>query len=306
MTMEKALEVLVIGGNRYVGKRLLARLLAAGHRVTVLNRGSSPPPAGVEHLRADRDDEGSLTGALGSRSFDVVVDQVCYTPRQAAIAHRVFSGRTRRYVMTSTVEVYEYEDSPALVREEAVDPATVPVDLELPWDDPAFLETHYGEGKRQAEAVFAAGCAALPYAAVRVAHVLGGEDDFTGRLAHYAERIRTGEPIAVPAVNRPATYVYVEEIARFLAWAAGEDFTGPVNAASSGALSTEELCVAVTAHVPGGRAEFRPVEVGEVSPFSFRRSYGMDNTRAVRLGFTFGEARQWLPRAVAETLGKAG
>ncbi|WP_078625610.1 NAD-dependent epimerase/dehydratase family protein [Streptomyces iakyrus] len=301
--MEKTLNVLVIGGNRYVGKRLITRLLAEGHRVTVLNRGSSPPPAGVEHLRADRDDEESLTGALGPRVFDVVVDQVCYTPRQAAIARRVFTGRTRRYVMTSTVEVYEYEDSAALVREEAVDPSTVTVDPGLPWDDPAFLEAHYGEGKRQAEAVLTAG-PGFESAVVRVAHVLGGDDDFTGRLAHYAERMRTGEPIAVPTVNRPATYVYVEEIARFLAWAAGEDFTGPVNAASSGTLSTEELCAAVAAHVPGGRTEFRPVEVGEVSPFSFRRFYGMDNARAARLGFTFGEARQWLPCAVAETLGK--
>ncbi|MFD5483624.1 NAD-dependent epimerase/dehydratase family protein [Streptomyces hawaiiensis] len=301
--MEKALNVLVIGGNRYVGKRLIARLLAEGHRVAVLNRGSSPPPAGVEHLRADRDDEGALTGALGSRVFDVVVDQVCYTPRQAAIARRVFSGRTRRYVLTSTVEVYEYEDSPALVREEAVDPSTVTVDLHQPWDDPAFLEAHYGEGKRQAEAVLAAG-PEFESTAVRVAHVLGGDDDFTGRLAHYAERIRTGEPIAVPTSNRPATFVYVEEIARFLAWTAGEDFTGPVNAASPGALSTEELCAAVAAHVPGGRTEFRHIEVGEVSPFSFRRSYGMDNARAARLGFTFTDTRQWLPRAVAETLGK--
>ncbi|MEU0999719.1 NAD-dependent epimerase/dehydratase family protein [Streptomyces tibetensis] len=301
--MEKVLDVLVIGGNRYVGKRLIARLLAEGHRVTVLNRGSCPPPAGVEHLRADRDDERSLTDALGSRVFDVVVDQVCYTPRQATIARRVFTGRTRRYVMTSTVEVYEYEDSPALVREESVDPSAVALDPDLPWDDPAFVEAHYGEGKRQAEAVLMAG-PGFESTVVRVAHVLGGHDDFTGRLAHYAERIRTGEPIAVPAVNRPATYVYVEEIARFLAWAAGEDFTGPVNAASRGVLSTEELCVAVSAHVPGGRAEFRPVEVGEVSPFSFRRSYGMDNTRATRLGFAFGDARQWLPRAVAETLGK--
>jgi nucleoside-diphosphate-sugar epimerase len=304
MAMEKPLDVLVIGGNRYVGKRLIARLLAAGHRVTVLNRGSSPPPAGVEHLLADRNDETSLTGALGSRVFDVVVDQVCYTPRQAALARRVFTGRTRRYVMTSTVEVYEYEDSPALVREEAVAPSTVGVDLDLPWDDPGFAEAHYGEGKRQAEAVLAAGGAAFPCTTVRVAHVLGGDDDFTGRLAHYAERIRTGEPIAVPTVNRPATYVYVEEIARFLAWAAGEDFTGPVNAAAPGALSTEELCEAVAAHVPGGRTEFRPVEVGEVSPFSFRRSYGMDNARAAGLGFTFTDARRWLPRAVAETLGK--
>ena len=116
--------------------------------------------------------------------------------------------------------------------------------------------------------------------------MLGGDDDFTGRLAHYADRIRTGEPIAVPVVNRPATYVHVEEIADFLAWAAGEDFTGPVNAASDGLLSTEELCEAVAAHLPGGRTVLRPVEVGEVSPFSFARSYGMDNSRATGLGFT--------------------
>ncbi|MFC8670166.1 NAD-dependent epimerase/dehydratase family protein [Streptomyces sp. NPDC057199] len=299
-------EVCVIGGNRYFGKRLIARLTAAGDRVTVINRGSSAPPAGTIHLVADRNDENSLEKALGSRTFDVVVDQVCYTPRQAEIARRVFAGRTRRYVMTSTVEVYEYEDSAELVREDAVNPRTVPVDLELPWDDPEFLDTHYGEGKRQAEAVFAAD-PAFPYVTVRVAHVLGGDDDFTGRLDHYAERIRAGEAIAVPATNHPATYIHVEEIADFLAWAAGEEFTGPVNAASHGVLTTGELCEALTEHLPGGRtafqAVFRAVEVGELSPFSFTRSYGMDNARAERLGFAFGKAREWLPRAVAETLG---
>ncbi|MFJ9966593.1 NAD-dependent epimerase/dehydratase family protein [Streptomyces avermitilis] len=296
-------EVCVIGGNRYFGKRLIARLTAAGDRVTVINRGSSAPPPGTVHLVADRNDERSLENALGSRTFDVVVDQVCYTPRQAAIARRVFAGRTRRYVMTSTVEVYEYEDSPALVREDALDPRTVAVDLELPWAEPEFLDRNYGEGKRQAEAVLAAD-PAFPYAAVRVAHVLGGDDDFTGRLAHYAERMRTGEPIAVPAVNHPATYIHVAEIADFLAWAAGADFGGPVNAASHGPLTTEELCAAVAVHIPGGTAVFRKVEVGEVSPFSFARSYGMDNSRAERLGFAFGDAREWLHRAVAETLGR--
>jgi nucleoside-diphosphate-sugar epimerase len=304
MVMEKAREILVIGGNRYVGKRLVTRLLAAGDRVTVLNRGSTAPPPGAVHLVADRDDERSLLDALGSRTFDVVVDQVCYTPRQAAIARRAFAGRTRRYVMTSTVEVYEYEDSIALVREDAVDPASVPVDLELPWSDPEFADAHYGEGKRQAEAVFAAAEPGFAYTAVRVAHVLGGEDDFTGRLDHYAERVRAGEPIAVPVANQPATYIHVEEIADFLAWAVGEDFTGPVNAASHGPLTTEELCEAVAAHLPEGKVVLQGVEVGEVSPFSFFRSYGMDNSRATRLGFRFGDARRWLPAAVAETLGK--
>lgn len=299
MTMEKARNVLVIGGSRYFGKRLIARLLAAGDRVTVLNRGSSAPPAGVVHLIADRDDEDALRAALGRRTFDVVVDQVCYTPRQAAIARRVFTGRTRRYVMTSTVEVYEHDDSPALVSEAAVDPAEVTVDLELPWDEPEFLDAHYGEGKRQAEAVFAAAGPEFPYAAVRVAHVLGGADDFTGRLEHYVDRIRTGTPITVPRVNHPATYIHVDEIADFLFWTAGQDFTGPVNAASHDPLTTADLCEAIAARLPSGKVVFRTAEEGgSTSPFSFARSYGMDNSRATRLGYTFTRAREWLPGVV--------
>ncbi|MGW6568754.1 NAD-dependent epimerase/dehydratase family protein [Streptomyces sp. NPDC054975] len=295
------MDILIIGGNRYAGKRLTARLLDSGHAVTILNRGSSGTPEGTTHLVADRNDEAALESALGDRTFDVVVDQVCYTPRQAAVARRVFGPRTRRYVMTSTVEVYEYEDTAVPVREEAVDPRTVTVDLDLPWDDPEFLDSHYGEGKRQAEAVFAAE-PPFPYTAVRVAHVLGGADDFTGRVGHYADRVRAGEPIAVPPVNHPATYVYVEEIADFLAWAAEAEFTGPVNAHSTGPLTTAEICAEIERQT-GGRTVFRNVEVGEVSPFSFARSYGMDNARATALGFSFRNSREWLAQALSETLG---
>ncbi|MET9953044.1 NAD-dependent epimerase/dehydratase family protein [Streptomyces sp. NPDC006339] len=296
------MDVLIIGGNRYFGKRLITRLLDAGHRVTVFNRGSSPAPEGVVPLVADRNDEAALETALAGRTFDVVVDQVCYTPRQADIARRVFAGRTRRYVMTSTVEVYAYEDSATPVTEDVLDLAAQPVDLGLPWEDPAFLEEHYGEGKRQAEAVFAAAGTAFPWASVRVAHVLGGADDFTGRVAHYAERIRSGSPVAVPVVNRPATYVYVEEIAAFLAWAAvGTEFTGPVNAHSHGPLTTADICREIERLV-GGRTVFRKVEVGEVSPFSFARAYAMDNSRAEGLGFRFSHSSEWLGTALAETL----
>ncbi|MEU4063660.1 NAD-dependent epimerase/dehydratase family protein [Streptomyces wedmorensis] len=295
------MNILVIGGNRYFGKRLIALLRESGHGVTVLNRGSSPAPGGIEQLVADRDDEASLESVLAGRSFDVVVDQVCYTPRQAEIALRVFRTRTRRYVMTSTVEVYEYEDSAAPVAESALDLSAVTVDTGLPWEDPEFLGAHYGEGKRQAEAVFAAG-APFAWASVRVAHVLGGSDDFTGRLDHYARRVRAAEPIAVPAVNHPATYVYVDEIAAFLAWAVASEFTGPVNAHSHGPLTTADICAEIEKHV-GGRVVFRRVDVGEISPFSFARSYGMDNSRAVSLGYSFGHSAEWLAKAVAETVG---
>ncbi|MFF1508856.1 NAD-dependent epimerase/dehydratase family protein [Streptomyces sp. NPDC058326] len=296
------MDVLVIGGNRYFGKRLVALLRESGHRITLLNRGSSGAPEGIEHLVADRDDETALESVLAGRSFDVVVDQVCYTPRQAEISRRVFGTRTRRYVMTSTVEVYADEDSAVPVAEDVVDLGAVAVDTALAWDDPEFRETHYGEGKRQAEAVFAA---EPPFAwtSVRVAHVLGGEDDFTGRLDHYARRVRAGEPIAVPVGNRPATYVYVEEIAAFLAWAVEAAFTGPVNAHSHGPLTTADLCAEVEKRV-GGRTVFHEVAAGEVSPLSFARSYAMDNSRATRLGYSFSHSSEWLARAVAETVGE--
>ncbi|MFC9925323.1 NAD-dependent epimerase/dehydratase family protein [Streptomyces sp. NPDC127190] len=299
--MTKAREVLVIGGSRYFGKRLIARLLAAGDRVTVLNRGSSAPPAGALHLVCDRSDEAALASALAGRTFDVVIDQVCYTPRQAEIAARVLAGRTGRYVMTSTVEVYEHEDSPALVAESAVDLGGVAVDPALPWDDPEFLEGHYGEGKRQAEAVFTR--SGLPFVSVRVAHVLGGDDDFTGRLQHYADRIAAGAPLAVPPVTRPATYIHVEEIADFLHWTAGQDFTGPVNAASHGLLTLEELGSALARHLDAKEPVFEITGSGPLSPFAFRRAYGMDNSRATELGFAFGAVREWLPKALTETLG---
>ncbi|MGE7439197.1 NAD-dependent epimerase/dehydratase family protein [Kitasatospora sp. NPDC001175] len=293
------MDVCVIGGSRYFGRRLIEELRDTGAAVTVVNRGSSPPPQGVTHLRADRDDEAALRTALADRRFDVVVDQVCYTPLQAAIAARAFADRTRRYLLTSTVEVYAELGRPGgeAVPEEAVDPSTWQVDLELPWEDQRFRDDHYGEGKRQAEALLTRE-APFDVAAVRTAHVLGG-GDFTGRLAHYVERIRHGLPVVVHDTPQPASFVHEAEIARFLAWAAAADFTGPVNAASHGTLDAREMCAAV-----GRAVGMEPALVSgtddPVSPFSFDRCYAMDTGRAAHLGFRFSSIADWLPHVLKE------
>lgn len=301
--------ICVIGGSRYFGKLLVQRLLAAGHQVTVINRGSTPPPPGVEHLVVDRDDEAALTAALGSRTFDVVVDQVCYTPVQAAIAARAFTGRTLRYVMTSTIEVYDPMTAalPAVpvgtpVPEETVDPATWQVAMDLPWHDDAYLQAHYAEGKRQAEAVFTR-AAGFTFTSVRSTHVLGGgAQEFTGRLAHYAERIARGEAITVHARALPTVFIHYEELADLLLWATTADFTGPVNACSDGPLDVRDFTAIVAAQA--GRAPVhRTVPAGdEASPFSFDRHYAMSNARAKQLGFSFSRTTDWLPGAVAEAL----
>ncbi|MCX4524257.1 NAD-dependent epimerase/dehydratase family protein [Streptomyces sp. NBC_01551] len=273
--------ILVIGGSRYFGRHLVALLADAGHEVTVLNRGSGVPPRGVGHLVADRDDEGQLLAALGGRTFDTVVDQVCYTPAQAAVARRVFAGRTARYVMTSTMEVYD----PAPPTPEALD---------------------YAEGKRLAEAVFLAEPVPFAFVTVRTAHVLGGgREEFTGRLAHYVGRIGAGTPVEVHEAPYATSFIHHREIAEFLGWAAVGGFTGPVDAASHGALDVRDLC-ALIGERTGRPVRYRVVPRGATaSPFSFDRAYALDNSRATALGFRFGRVAHWLPRAVDETVNAA-
>ncbi|MEU8436695.1 NAD-dependent epimerase/dehydratase family protein [Streptomyces sp. NPDC029216] len=296
-------KILVIGGSRYFGKHLVTLLRDAGSEVTVLNRGSSTPPPGTAHLVADRDDEDGLRAALGSRAFDVVLDQVCYTPHQAGVARRVFGGgRAGRYVMTSTMEVYDpatFLTPPAPgtagpVAEGAFDPLDPPPGL-----------PGYAEGKRRAEAVFLRD-PAFPFVSVRSAHVLGGgREEFTGRLAHYAGRIAAGLPVAVHEAPYATSFIDHREIASFLAWAAARTFTGPVNAASHGPLTVTALAGLVGRRL-GRPARYRTVGAGEeASPFSFDRSYALDNGRATRLGFAFSHTRDWLPEAIDEAAADA-
>lgn len=287
--------VCVIGGNRYFGRRLIELLRDSGVRVTVVNRGSTPPPPGVADLVADRDDEVALRAALGTRDFDAVVDQVCYTPSQAEIARRVFAGRTARYVMTSTIEVYDPATSDLIPRtvpgvpytEEAVDPAA--------W--PRAEAVSYAEGKRQAEAVLARE-SPFAFVTVRTAHVLGvAARDFTGRLEHYVTRITEGRPIDVHRDPFPTSFTNDEEIAALLFRTAGADFTGALNACSHGELDVTALCDLIAAQT-GRTPRYRLVDGAQASPFSFDRYYAIDNGRATRLGHRFTTVTDWLPDAV--------
>ncbi|MFE0600507.1 NAD-dependent epimerase/dehydratase family protein [Streptomyces sp. NPDC058892] len=301
--------ILVIGGSRYFGKSLVTRLRDEGNTVTVLNRGSSAPPPGVSRLLADRDDEDALRAALARRDFDVVVDQVCYTPVQAAVARRVFAGRAGRYVMTSTMEVYDPATLPTgsaphtvPVAEDHLDPTRPPHALPERSSRPMPSEAHaYAEGKRSAEAVFLRE-PPFPYVSVRTAHVLGGgRAEFTGRLAHYVQRIGAGTPVDVHATPYGTSFIHHLEMAAFLHWTVRQTFTGPVNAASHGAPDVLGLCAAVAERL-GRRPRYRVVAAGEeASPFSFDRAYAMDNGRAAALGFAFGRVADWLPGAVEET-----
>jgi nucleoside-diphosphate-sugar epimerase len=102
------MDILVLGGTRFVGRHIVEALLDGGHRVSVLTRGKSPDdlPASVERLLGDRDQGKPGLAALGSREWDACVDVSGYTPKQVRPSAELLRARVGRYLFVSTVSVY--------------------------------------------------------------------------------------------------------------------------------------------------------------------------------------------------------
>lgn len=297
-----AKNVLVIGGTRYFGKLLVQRLLRAGHRVTIATRGYAPDPFGARfgarfsRIRVDRRNEHAMRNAFRDLMFDIVFDQMCYSPLDAAISTRVFAGKVGRYVMTSTIDAYRQVAARAQpMRESDLPVLAQRIDTVYPWHDPARAIECYVSGKVQAEAYLERD-GSLPLATVRLAHVLGGPEDFTGRLAHYVDLVRLRGTLPYANAAARVSFMEAQEAADFLLWVGMQDFRGPVNAACDGALSALELHarVAKVLDETPRSAKVAAAAPGVLSPFDFATPLMLDTARAKALGYRFGHSDEWL------------
>ncbi|KKO52065.1 NAD-dependent epimerase/dehydratase family protein [Paenibacillus sp. DMB20] len=287
-----ARKILVLGGTRFFGKRLVEDLIASGEEVTILTRGRSADHFGnqVQRITVDRKDSDAFKQAVYETDYDVVYDNICYTPEEAAYAARLFAGHAGHYVLTSTLSVYDFADHP--LREEDFDPYRYPV---LTNDNGEYS---YKEGKRQAEAVLF-NRHDLNVVAVRFPIVLG-IDDYTKRLWFHVEHALKGEPIGVPAPDASISFIHAGEAAAFLKWAGDVRFEGPVNACSNGAVSVTEVMEMIRQET-GHAAPLLPSAGPErMSPFGIPGDWTMDNGRAETAGFSFWDVREWMPRLIAE------
>jgi nucleoside-diphosphate-sugar epimerase len=299
--------ILVLGGTRFFGKLLVQRLVRAGHHVTIATRGYAPDPFGtrIERIRVDRRNELAMRSAFRAvDGYDLVIDQMCYSPLDAAIAVRTFGGRVKRYIMTSTIDVYRglLGQATAPIRESDLNVLAQRIDTQYPWHDPKLATHSYVSGKLQAEAyLYRDG--SLPLVTARLAHVLGGPEDFTGRLAHYVDLVRQRAPLQYTNGQAAVSFMEAAEAADFLLWAGMQEFAGPVNAGSEAPFSAWGLHQRVArvldeearAHrVPAG------AEPGTLSPFDMPAQLVLDTSRAASLGYNFGHTDEWLDDAIRQ------
>src|SRR5260221_732355 len=102
----KDMKILLIGGSGFIGHFTAAALQKAGHHVTVFHRGNTKGPAGAEEILGNRQFLQDHQPEFRRQKFDVVVDFVLSSGRQAQQLMDTFRGITGRVVGLSSMDVY--------------------------------------------------------------------------------------------------------------------------------------------------------------------------------------------------------
>ena len=101
------LRILFIGGTGNISTSVSRLCVDRGYQLTLLNRGKSERIEGTETLVADINDPAAVAEALGSRTWDAVVDWIAFTPDDVKRDIELFSGRTGQYIFISSASAYQ-------------------------------------------------------------------------------------------------------------------------------------------------------------------------------------------------------
>ncbi|WP_457328540.1 NAD-dependent epimerase/dehydratase family protein [Rhizobacter sp. P5_C2] len=276
------MRLLVLGGGVFLGAAVVDAACAAGHAVTVFNRGRSRSawPAGVECIVGDRQHD---LGALRGRRFDAVVDTCGYLPGDVRLSAEAFVD-AGQYLFVSSVSAYA-----SLARPGEDERAPLAAFDGVPPDDRSVA--HYGAQKAACEAALRAvwGGRAL---VVRPGLIVGPGDP-TGRFSHWLWRAAAGGTMLVPDSPSPLQVIDVRDLAGWMVTLLEDGGSGDFNATGpvEGPLTWPRLidaCLAAAARA--GHAPATPRVVSE----AFLQAEG------VRL---WTELPLWIPASEADSQG---
>ena len=282
------MKILVLGGNRFFGKIVVANLINSKHAVTVLNRGNLSSDSRTEHIYCDRGDKHQLLNLVKNKKWDVIIDQVCMNAHHAQIASEVLIPRTDKYIMISSQSVYPEE---ADLTEKDFDPSN------YNFTDHVSETKNYPEAKKQAEATLFK-VQSLPIIFVRPPIVLGS-NDYTQRLLFHINRIKNSEPIYIPNLEARISFVHEEDLAANIAKLIESNILGPVNFASPSPIKLKKLIALIETEYGKKASLLEHPEENAWSPFGIKKDWYMNTNKAQTHDFIFREIEAWLPKLIS-------
>ena len=172
------MKILIIGGNRFVGK-LVAQKLLNNYDVTVINRKGTGPD-GCTILKGDRNNNLKFIDKLKDIKFDIVIDMCLYNLEQCFLIDKLFTGKVSKYIFISSIASKMK----------------------------GFGE--YGINKKKCEKYLKS--LPIPYVILQPTYIIG-RDDHTSRLTYYIDKILNNEKISIDGKgNKIINFIDAEDM----------------------------------------------------------------------------------------------
>lgn len=275
------MNILVLGGTRFFGKCAVKHMLVEGYQVTLVTRGQLQDEFGdkVKRITVDRTDQVALDKALGNKKYDVVFDNICYTPDDARAFLDLMKDRIGKYIVTSSLAVYSKGEN---LDEEVFDPYTYPI------QGGKQEELSYAEGKRLVEAVVYQEYK-VPAVVLRFPIVIG-ENDYTKRLTFYVKHTTEGITFLPSDYEEKMSFITEEEAGQIICKLIESNFVGPLNVASLGDITVKEVIEII--EELSGKTALIDSESKNIAPYSKFGGVTLNIDRAKKIGDYFVDIKE--------------
>ncbi len=215
------MKILVLGGTKFLGRHLVDAALAAGHEVTLFNRGKTNPTLfpNVETITGDREHD---IEKLAGREWDAVIDVAGYVPRIVRLSVDSLARSVKRYVFISSISAYA-DFSKAGIHES--DPVAQLPEQPTEENDPETYGARKAASEQHVRDVYG-DCALI----IRPGLIVGPYDP-TDRFTYWPMRVKRGGDMIVPEKpSAPIQIIDVRDLAEFILQLIAEHASGIYNA----------------------------------------------------------------------------
>jgi len=181
------MKLLILGGNKFIGRELVAQAIEKNYDVTVL---SIDPPHNLEKchwIQVNRNDQPEMESALKDKEFDCVIDNIAIKAGQVENLLKILKNKIKRFVLISSVDIYCHQ---------TLDYAHEDHDQNL---DTEHIDLPYVYAKRHLEKELRQDCSNIEKVILRPNRVFGAFDNVSKnefpRSLFWACKILDNQPI---------------------------------------------------------------------------------------------------------------
>lgn len=300
------MNILILGGKRFLGIALVEAAIKREHVPTLFNRGLTNPEMfpTVENLIGNR--EGDLR-ALEGKEWDAVIDTSGFVPRIVKQSASFLSGKCEQYVFISSLSVYKDFKTPDISEDYTLAQLEDPADEDYTGDSygplKALCEYEIQQNFNGKVLVMRPG-------------LIVGPNDPTDRFTYWPWRVSLGGKVLAPAPpSSNLQFIDVRDLAEFIILMIEKgkegvfNVTGPKKPATMGSLlvASREASLSDSSFV----WVEEPFLLNEgVTPWvdlplwipasdpNFAGFYNINNSKALKAGLTFRP----LSQTVTDTL----